>query len=43
MYYATDGRARSWLLPANLHDVTNKALAVAVEPGWMLMVAIAFA
>jgi hypothetical protein len=37
LYYATDGRARWWLLPANLNDVTNEALAVAVERGWMLM------
>ena len=37
LYYATDGRARWWLLPTNLNDVTNEALAVAVERGWMLM------
>jgi hypothetical protein len=24
-------------LPANLNDVTNEALAVAVEQGWMVM------
>jgi hypothetical protein len=37
LYYATDGRARWWLLPANLNDVTNEALAIAVERGWMVM------
>jgi hypothetical protein len=37
LYYATDGRARWWLLPANLNDVTNEALSVAVERGWMVM------
>jgi hypothetical protein len=37
LYYATDGRARWWLLPAKLNDVTIEALAVAVERGWMLM------
>jgi hypothetical protein len=31
LFYATDGRARWWLLQANLNDVTNEALAVAVE------------
>jgi hypothetical protein len=29
--------SRWWLLPANLNDVTNEALAVAVEQGWMVM------
>jgi hypothetical protein len=37
LFYATDGKPRWWVLPANLNDVTNEALAVAVERGWMLM------
>lgn len=36
LYYATDGEPRWWVLPAKLNDPTKKAIAVAVERGWML-------
>jgi hypothetical protein len=36
LYFATDGEARWWVLPANLNDMTKEAIAVAVARGWLL-------
>ena len=36
LYHSTDCERRWWVLPTNLSEVTNEAIAVAVARGWML-------
>ena len=37
MYRATDGECRWWGVPTKLNNLTNEAIAYAVDRGWVVL------